>query len=358
MAIMDSTPALASFLEALKLPQLLEMFHERDISTVEQLIELSDEGFKDLGVEKPGHRKRIINELKNIRLRIDIVEKGTVHLESEEDEVSNGKFEKMCPESCSESNEAAIPVSLSEEEVDVVQGSPPVGSPTDVLPPIPPKRLSKNAPPAPLPRGAQSESAGNKENMPPHQPQTPVLRKDHSEDNDICYQSPNTAEASDSSEVPMTVKSPESKDELGRKESPMQAKPPVIPPRVDLEEGPSNLDVGFISKDDISRSQSMPKKRPAPPPPSRAPSQKDKPVTKWKNEQVIESSEKVPFDVTRKEMEKPSDASKKFMRPSSISVVRNSTFMKSLNSKIASPVRPAPVPPQLGTNETKTGNFH
>ena len=110
-----------------------------------------DTQLKDIGVEKPGHRKRMLVELKTLRLKYSIIETKR--------KISQG------PETPSND--------------DIISSSVPADDPEGPPPPVPPKsKPPKFSPPVPPPRNDSPEAEK------PAKPEIPV-RSDLGEQNDL-----------------------------------------------------------------------------------------------------------------------------------------------------------------------------
>lgn len=335
---MDRIPSLENFLSTIKLTCLAEMLSERDIRTVNQLFQLDDDALKGLGVEKPGHRKRMINELKSLRLRLETVEKENISPGIEEAQIPRNKNEQ----GCLENNNEVGNVEMAKEEVDIERQTT-VDVSGDILPPIPPKKTSNTVPPTPLPRSQSIMTSDSAHSNIELKPPTPLPRI------------PQTLDASDFS--PKIQENDTCLKEASLSPTTPNLIAPAIPPRIDLEEPEDAGRKPFVEKtDDISRSKSMPMRRLAPMPPVSRKSMKEEvllsaPSACTQNDQSQKGAdEEVPTSPVQNDTE-PN------MRPTSCSIVKNAKFLEQLGSKILTPKRPAPTPPKNGPHQSENGNM-
>ena len=418
---MEGIPTLESFLEGLKLFSLAEMFFAKNITTVDKLISFDDDALKDIGVEKPGHRKRMINELKSLRKRLAFSEKVNISPTIKNQEQLNFADEQGFG-SVDNFPTTEIPAPLSEEEVEVDRQKAVDIEPADEeIPPVPPKKSSKGLPPVPLPRtcplepsyaageaplppaahqtnsqpSLSPEAASTPEELPTQlppaafpitsqtdftypahvateEPQSdfpppPVLPRatealsspinaTHAKD----FSTPIIIEDSTLEATPSSEEAPDDRESVTRKKAPVPGKAPAIPPRIDLEEKSPGSNSTFVSKDDLSRSRSMPMKKLAPKPPEKARSFKDNihrpAVSPTKDKCGIPNGTNDSLLKEEHNAEPDLDKIADNMRLTSLSMVKNLEFLGRINSMIQSPKRPAPAPPKELPAHTSIGN--
>jgi len=325
---MEDLPTLEHFLETLKLSSLLELFKGNNITTVIPLMDLSDDELKNIGVEKPGYRKRMINELKTLRKRLDPTGKSILSPITE----SNGCIfvpgKLVSTEGDKPPPAGGVTILGPEEEVDVDDGKQRVLNEEDEeLPPVPPKKNIKPAPPVPHPRNSHS-SKGTME-------QQPLQLAGEQPLADKCAQADSTNARN------------------------LQVNPPVIPPRTDLEEKSVDHELKIVQSD-VSRSKSLPVKRPAPAPPIKGASLKEKtPAGNSLSANKLDESISGEQDSSHPiENNNDVDSSKypTGMRGTSLSVVKNKEFLGKIDSLIQSPRKPAPPPPKIASSQLSTGD--
>ena len=157
-ADLEQIPTIERFLEGLKLSQLIELFHTKEIHNVHQCITFEDEHLKDLGIEKPGHRKRIFVELKSLRMRLKLEQQNGT--QSTTTGIVNNSIEK--------SDQIATQEEHVLHETETEEDKPP--------PAVPVKKNSKVLPPIPLPRKGPAPP------IPTHTPVSPTSKLPQSPD--------------------------------------------------------------------------------------------------------------------------------------------------------------------------------
>ena len=237
-ADLDQIPTIERFLEGLKLSQLSELFHTKEIHNVHQCITFEDEQLKELGIEKPGHRKRIFVELKSLRLRLKLEQRNGT--QSTTTGIVNSSTEQ--------SDQIATQEEHALHENETKEDEPP--------PAVPVKKSSKVLPPIPLPRKGPAPP------IPAHTPVSPTNKMPQSPD-------PTTDKPQDESfpnEVPPPI--PANANEVP---------PPIPAPRpCDIPqpfEEPSEAAVSSPSHpelNDVTKVDSMSPAKVAPPIPARA----------------------------------------------------------------------------------------
>ena len=301
-------PSIDCFLESLKLKQLESLFTSNGIVSVEQLFDFDDAALQRIGVDKPGYRKRMVNELNNLRLRLEILKKDQI--KSHE----NGENEGISVDQVTTKSVAA----KESVQLDVNKDSDELGKPeeideaphAEVAPPIPPKlKLAKVPPPAPLPRNL---SAINHPGVPEIPPRLDLDEQQHGDTNAHEHNKRSSG----------SVKEHEAFQ-------------------------------GFPSTNEIKRAVTipMPRKRLAPQPPKE--NGGEFVIDKNKVETGSSSDAAVKIDPSENQQ---NDFSPE-MRPTAFSIVKNKEFIGRMNSLILTPARPAPLPPKIVSPDEKDGNL-
>ena len=346
---MENIPTLDSFLETLKLSSLSELFKSSKITTVDLLMSFDDSALKEIGVEKPGHRKRMINELNTIRKRVFISENSPTHetgcsVICQHEFVGSRNDDKV---------PATTPMSVPKEEVNSNVLEQTMYQPEEELPPIPPKKSLKHVAPAPPPR-----------NIPLPDPQTPLTTL--VEPGLHLPQDPLSSGVPDVTLTPMSEPQPVSiKDvpegSMKTVEPNLSPLAPAIPPRTDLDEKPVDYLCQFNKIDEKSRSKSMPIKRTAPKPPGKAASLKtvssQQPDTVSSRAGDIVNGMKDSSPALHSDSAIHSNNTSLEVRSTSCSIVKDKNFLGRIDSLMQSPRRPAPMPPKAVDNQESTGNI-
>ena len=325
---MEDLPTLEHFLETLKLSSLLELFRGNNITTILPLMGFSDDELKSIGVEKLGYRKRMINELKTLRKRLESTGKSVLPPITERNGCISASGELVDTEGHKPPPAAGVPVLAPEEEVNVDDFKQhTLNEEDEELPPVPPKKNVKPAPPVPHLRNIHSSKAATEQQSLQLPGQQPVA--------DTCTQADSTNARH------------------------LQVNPPVIPPRTDLVEKSVDHSLQMIQSD-ISRSKSLPVKRPAPAPPIKGASLKGNthagnslPTNQCHEPRGGEQDSSHPIEYNN---DVDSIIHPTGMRATSVSVVKNKEFLGKIDSLIQSPRKPAPPPPKSAASQLSTGD--
>ncbi|XP_065059203.1 arf-GAP with Rho-GAP domain, ANK repeat and PH domain-containing protein 1-like isoform X1 [Rhopilema esculentum] len=298
MSSEQQIPSVDSFLDSLRLKQLESLFTSNGIVSVEQLFDFDDAALQRIGVDKHGYRKRMVIELNNLRLRLEILKKGQIKShENGENEIIPNDQDTLKSVAAKESFQLDVnkdSVELGKPEV--LDEAPHV----EVAPAIPPKlKSAREPPPAPLPRNVSALNHPGVPEIPPR------LDLDEQQHDDTNAHEPNKRSSG-------SVKEHEAFQ-------------------------------SFSSINEIKRAVTipMPRKRLAPQPPKENASEfvidKSKVETGSSSDAAgkIEPSEKQQNDLSPE------------MRPTALSIVKNKEFIGRMNSLILSPARPAPLPPKI-----------
>ena len=316
---MEEMPTLDNFLESLKLSSCSEIFYSHNIKTVDELIinNFDDDALKHIGIEKLGYRKRIINELKTIRKRLENTDNEHLSSKHKNDELAV----------------AEVPTRMKEEVNVGHQETETCTSENEEEPPVLPKKKGKHFPPIPPPRTEMKNP-----NSPTLTNVVPTIG--------IPEELHKGAETCDPVQVTKA------------NEPPLPVTAPDIPPRIDLNEKPPDYQAESVLTGELCRSKSFPVKRLAPAPPIKGNSLKIKTHTEHdmitiKENESINGRE----DGLHAIGTDTADDMAQDMRPTSLSIVKDRAFLGKMDILMQSPRRSAPAPPKAATNQPCNGKF-